>query len=660
MKNNGSSKKSWEWEYKWDSSKSQAGELSIKAVAYDKAGNRTEDSIVVNVNIIDTTPPVIAITSPTNNSIVIAPVTLMGTAADTISGIQKIQVSTNTNAGWIDAAGTTLWSYTFNNLSGVTNILYAKAIDNAGNESTNAWIKVTIDTNIPTINITYPADSLITNSTSIAIGGTASDNINVTLVQVSTNNGATWDNATGTTNWTYNIILPNGTYPIQAKAQDNNNNWSSIAQITVTVDTISPTVAITSPTNNTVSALPITFNGTAADSLSGIQKVQVSTNPGAGWSDATGTNSWSYIFHNLPAGTNTLYARSIDNAGNQSLTNSINVIYDTNIDPTRWPFEIGLDGWQTNGGAISAEISSNHAKYGANSLKVNIQIDAGNPRQGISYEFANPTNLSGMVISVWAYLPTGVYPAVGQNVFNIVLQDATYSWDNTWANIPAGTSNTWIQFTADVSALMVAGDDTQVKKIIIEVISNAGTYTGPVYIDSIDILDPGADPSTFGFEVSHDAWGDGTLTGGFKSRAQTIEKAYLGAGSLKIHCELTNNGGVNSSGDIKVEPGSLNFTGSTNLVFWLWIPSEFYGSDWVANPHDLNLYIQSGPWVWTDTWINLNNIADADKWTKYTYDLSGATDIADINGIGFKLFINAANPTTFNGDIYLDSVNPEP
>ena len=98
------------------------------------------------------------------------------------------------------------------------------------------------DTEAPTIQITSPCDGYSTTLTSITINGTASDNINISKVDVRVGSG-TWINSTGTTNWSASVDLIEGTNIITARATDTSGNTNStlisVIRITLTSITIS-------------------------------------------------------------------------------------------------------------------------------------------------------------------------------------------------------------------------------------------------------------------------------------------------------------------------------------------------------------------------------------------------------------------------------------
>ena len=90
------------------------------------------------------------------------------------------------------------------------------------------------------------------------------------------------------------------------------------AMSTAPPDVTPPTIMITSQANNTeVSSTSVTVSGTAADNVV-VAEVEVSTD-GVTWTTASGTTAWN-AHVTLHAGSNTIYVRATDAAGNQATT----------------------------------------------------------------------------------------------------------------------------------------------------------------------------------------------------------------------------------------------------------------------------------------------------------------------------------------------------
>ncbi|MBI3638682.1 MAG: adhesin, partial [Thaumarchaeota archaeon] len=135
------------------------GSHTIRANATDAVGNTGANSASIILTI-DTTAPVVTITSPTNNAQVFTNMPIIqGTSSDSGSGVKKVEVSIDYGAYTL-ATGTTSWSYTpYGPLSVASHTVTARATDNSGKTATTSPMTFTV-----TVDTTAPAAPLITNS----------------------------------------------------------------------------------------------------------------------------------------------------------------------------------------------------------------------------------------------------------------------------------------------------------------------------------------------------------------------------------------------------------------------------------------------------------------------------------------------------------------
>lgn len=305
-------------------------------------------TFVVSENILDTTPPDITITSPTNDqAFSTSSITVSGTASDD-TALSKVEVKVD-GGSWQLATGTTSWSSPATLASGSNNI-YAKATDTSGN-SKEALVTVTF-TPPPTCTRANP---------SVALSPVSQSGIHGQILQYTisvTNNdnapcGASIFNLSGacpagwacSTNASSAIISPGiadtsaalgvtssgsaaaGTYAINATAVNSGNssyNGTGAASYVVVVDTTPPGIIITSPANGQAfSTSAITVTGTSSDNVA-VSNVTISVNGGA-FQLASGTASWSFAA-TLASGSNTITANATDTSGNTNQT-SISVTY---------------------------------------------------------------------------------------------------------------------------------------------------------------------------------------------------------------------------------------------------------------------------------------------------------------------------------------------
>jgi len=152
------------------------------------------------------------------------------------------------------------------NPSGYSVIVEARCQENPGTVSFGASLSVyPVGVNtLPNVSITSPQNGATVNLGSTIVTGTANDpdtGGSVQLVQIRVNGGV-WQNASGTENWSVSLTLVNGNNIIEAKAQDDQEAWSTVVSISVLKE--APEIVLQS----------IEFLG-----LSGLDKYTVQPNP---------------------------------------------------------------------------------------------------------------------------------------------------------------------------------------------------------------------------------------------------------------------------------------------------------------------------------------------------------------------------------------------
>ncbi|MCX6811570.1 MAG: hypothetical protein NT039_02675, partial [Candidatus Berkelbacteria bacterium] len=184
--------------------------------------------------------------------------------------------------------------------------------------------------------ISTPADGSSFGAGDVAIAGTATSNSGASMVrvEVSTDGGTTWNNATGTDNWTYTFVSPpSGIYNIKSRVYNSDNVYETAgAGINITVDADQPTSAINYPVNGSGYYSPnLLVAGTSSDTGGGnVSKVEIKVTKGGttikDWTQATntGTNfsTWSYSQNSILEDDQTylIESRATDNFGNVQTT----------------------------------------------------------------------------------------------------------------------------------------------------------------------------------------------------------------------------------------------------------------------------------------------------------------------------------------------------
>lgn len=324
------------WSYSW--SPASDGTYTVTSKATDASGSVEVPGPGVSVTV-DRGKPSSSITAPAASSSISRSSSncyIVGTATDPVSGVKKVEVSTDGGTTWSAATGTSSWSYvwTLPSTDGSYSIM-SRATDNAGNvETPGAGITVTVSNPSPTSAITYPANHASINSARVVISGTATnDGYGIRKVEVSINHGI-WRLASGTSVWSYTWTpVSDGTYSIRSRATDDSGKVESpiTSKIVVKIDRTAPTVFIWRTFNGVNlpgTLVSYSIKGNAKESIygSGLDKVWVSTDGGLNWAEATRTISftasgmmvtrWVYDWTPTADGTYVIKARARDLAGN--------------------------------------------------------------------------------------------------------------------------------------------------------------------------------------------------------------------------------------------------------------------------------------------------------------------------------------------------------
>ncbi|HHT9149072.1 MAG TPA: SBBP repeat-containing protein, partial [Candidatus Wujingus californicus] len=174
------------------------------------------------------------------------------------------------------------------------------------------------DATTPTGSISINSGAEYTNTTSVTLNLSATDEWGVTGYYVSTNpfkpsaSDAGWIDITPTTSYSgdvpYTLGSGDGSKSVYAWFKDIYDNVSSGTSDSIILDTTEPIVAITSPTSDdtyTTTSSTISLSGIAMDSTSGLSSITWSNDKG-GSGTANGTTNWNISNISLSVGNNTI------------------------------------------------------------------------------------------------------------------------------------------------------------------------------------------------------------------------------------------------------------------------------------------------------------------------------------------------------------------
>jgi len=288
-----------------------AGSYAITAVATDNDGASVR-SAPVNVRV--NAPPTVAISVPGANSVIAAggAVTIAAMAQDADGTVARVDFyQGGTRIGTASAAPYTFtWSAPPSGMYTLTTV----ATDNDGATTTSAAVAIRVNA-VPQVAITAPAQNTVTNAPgSLTVSATASDpDGNVVKVEFYANGNVIG----GATQAPYSMTwsnVPAGSYNLTAIATDNDGGSTTSAPVSMRVNGY-PTVMLTSPTSSASFRAPatVTFTATAQDSDGTVSRVEFYA--GTALVAMVTAAPYTYIWTNVAAGSYSLTARAVDDAG---------------------------------------------------------------------------------------------------------------------------------------------------------------------------------------------------------------------------------------------------------------------------------------------------------------------------------------------------------
>src|SRR6267378_1740967 len=190
------------------------------------------------------------------------------------------------------------------------------------------------DATPPTVAIATPTSTATysTTSSTMALGGTASDNVGVTQVTWANNRGGS-GTATGTTSWTASgIALQPGANVLTITARDAAGNNGTATLTATMTDTTAPTVALTAPAAGTLRGT-VSITATASDNVgvAGVQFRVDGANLGAERTAAPYSISWTTT--TAANGSHTLTAIARDAASNSTTSTAVIVTVSNDTTP---------------------------------------------------------------------------------------------------------------------------------------------------------------------------------------------------------------------------------------------------------------------------------------------------------------------------------------
>lgn len=279
----------------------------------------------------DTTPPNVAITSPTGGT-VSAVVSVAVNASDNI-GVTRVDLRLNGLTVATMSAPPYLFTWNSATVADGSAALSAVAYDAAGNSKTSAPVAVNVsnapvappsDTTPPTVSIASPTGGTVSGSIGVSVS--ASDNVAVTRVDLRVNGATVASTNAAPYQFSWNsATAADGMVSMTAVAFDAAGNSTTSSAVSLNVqnassglpDTTPPTLAITNPANGTNVSGTAIIRASASDNSGAAGITQKLYIDGALKVTATGgalTYNWNT--RKTPLGGHTIVVTATDASGN--------------------------------------------------------------------------------------------------------------------------------------------------------------------------------------------------------------------------------------------------------------------------------------------------------------------------------------------------------
>jgi Zn-dependent metalloprotease len=228
----------------------QPGTNSITSIATDTLGNSTTDTRAI---ILDTTAPVVSITTPADNSMTSQPLVPV---TGTISETSTVTVAVNSGTPQSASISGNNFSATLALNPGI-NTADITVIDLAGNTST-AKRTITYDNSVPSLTVSTPAQDMFTTQAGILFRGTVSDTVTSAAVSITTDGQSYAPAVAQDGSFTQSVLLPaDKTYAVLVTATDQAGNSASVQR------NIIKTALLTQPTMGDALKVMLAVTGTA-------------------------------------------------------------------------------------------------------------------------------------------------------------------------------------------------------------------------------------------------------------------------------------------------------------------------------------------------------------------------------------------------------------
>ncbi|MCX7796947.1 MAG: clostripain-related cysteine peptidase [bacterium] len=332
---------------------------------------------------VDTKPPTVQITEPSNGGTVSGTVLVQALVYDN-RGVTKVEFYVNNIKIGESYSSPYYCNWDTTSVDNGSYTITVRAYDLSGNMGI-ASITVTVqnqyDTIPPSVSITNPTDGQTVYGT-VIIQATATDDIGVAKVEFYIDGNKVGEDPSSPYEYSWNTdsLQYNSQHTIQAKAYDNANNVGTSSIITVTIgDNLAPTVSITNPQNGVTVAGTVKIQVSVTErgrkkAPSGINRVEFYIDGSKIGEDSSSPYEYNWNTTQYSNGSHTITVKAYDNANN-SATASITVNVLNQTGQAKWTFMVFMNGDNNLESFADSDLNEMKSVVSTNEVNIIVQLD---------------------------------------------------------------------------------------------------------------------------------------------------------------------------------------------------------------------------------------------------------------------------------------------
>ncbi|WP_224365339.1 Ig-like domain-containing protein [Hyalangium versicolor] len=308
----------------WNSRNGPNGPRTLTARARDLAGNAGDSAPVTVTADNDQTAPAVSISAPAAGDRVTGTVTITADATDNV-GVTKVEFYEGSARICTDSVAPFVCGWIPGSTAG-QRTLSARAYDAVGNVGISAPVTVNAVPELtpPTVSITWPSSGT-TLAGAVTISASASDTSGVSKVEFLLDGSVLGTDTTLPYSLSWDTLTAsNGSHTLAARATDIYGTVATSTAVTVLVDRMAPTVAITSPESGATVSGVVTLQASATDDQT-VARVDFFVDGALLATDTTAPFSADWDSGSWGNGSHTLTAKAYDAANNQAPSTTVTV-----------------------------------------------------------------------------------------------------------------------------------------------------------------------------------------------------------------------------------------------------------------------------------------------------------------------------------------------